>query len=278
MTRNASPAPPPDDGYQHLHALADGRLQPAEAEALRARLDAGDLARVQDWQRQRDGLRALHAAALDDADIPPEMRRAAGQLQDRHNRHARWSRWGGIAAGWLLAFGLGWGLHGGHDAQPSPAPGAGAPLAFAQQAAAAHAVFQPEQRHPVEVTAAQQQHLVQWLSKRLGRPLAVPVLATEGFDLMGGRLLPGDGGARAQFMYQNAQGQRVTLYVGAIDAGRAAPTAEGGGETAFRFHEEGAISSFYWVDRGFGYALSGEMPRATLLALATAAHRQLGMD
>ena len=77
------------------------------------------------------------------------------------------------------------------------------PTEFVRQAAGVHAVYQPEQRHPVEVGAARQDHLVQWLSKRLGRPLKVPVLSTQGFELVGGRLLPGDASARAQFMYQN---------------------------------------------------------------------------
>ena len=40
---------------------------------------------------------------------------------------------------------------------------------FARQAVLAHVVYSPEVRHPVEVRAAQQEHLVQWLSKRLGR-------------------------------------------------------------------------------------------------------------
>ena len=40
----------------------------------------------------------------------------------------------------------------------------------------AYAVYAPEVRHPVEVAATQQEHLVQWLSKRLGRPLKVPDL------------------------------------------------------------------------------------------------------
>ena len=44
---------------------------------------------------------------------------------------------------------------------------------------------------------------MQWLSRRLGKPLKVPVLAAQGYELMGGRLLPGDNGARAQFMFQN---------------------------------------------------------------------------
>jgi anti-sigma factor RsiW len=35
------------------------------------------------------------------------------------------------------------------------------------------------------------------------------------------------------------------------------------------------VQSFYWIDRGLGYALSGEMPRERLSALATAVHRAL---
>jgi len=131
-------------------------------------------------------------------------------------------------------------------------------------------VYMPEVRHPVEVTAAQQDHLVQWLSKRLGRPLRVPQLSAQGYELVGGRLLPGDDGARAQFMFQNAAGDRVTLYVGAIRNGAASSR-----ETAFRFTEDGPVPGFYWVDRGFGFALSGKLPRAALLALATAAYEQL---
>lgn len=279
MNRPA-PSPVDDDDDRRLHALVDGQLPPDEADALRARLDADALARLADWQQQRDALRALHAG-LGDADPPQDLRRAADALQHRRDQQMLWRRWGGIAAGWLLAFGLGWDLHGqwspSDDLHAPLAQTTGTPQAFVRQAAVAHAVFQPEQRHPVEVTAAQHEHLVQWLSKRLGRPLAVPALSAEGFDLMGGRLLPGDAGARAQFMYQNAGGQRITLYVGAVEA---AANAAGGhaAETAFRFHEEGPVASFYWVDQGFGYALSGEMPRAALLALATAVHRQLVPD
>ena len=140
---------------------------------------------------------------------------------------------------------------------------------FAQQAAVAHAVYQPEQRHPVEVAATQQEHLVQWLSKRLGRPLTLPVLTPQGFELVGGRLLPGESGARAQFMYQNQAGQRITLYLGALNGAGAA------GETAFRLHADGPVPAFYWLDQGFGHALSGPLSREALLALATAVHQQL---
>jgi anti-sigma factor RsiW len=113
---------------------------------------------------------------------------------------------------------------------------------------------------------------VQWLSKRLDKPLKVPDLTAHGFDLVGGRLLPGDAGARAQFMFQNASGQRVTLYLGAVDKAAAGITSQ---ETGFQFEPQAGIPSFYWVDQGFGYALAGQLPRASLMQLAQEIYRQL---
>ena len=49
----------------------------------------------------------------------------------------------------------------------------------------------------------------------------------------------------------------------------------GNGETAFRFASEGNVSVFYWIDGPFGYALSGNLPREKLLAIAEASYKQL---
>jgi len=125
------------------------------------------------------------------------------------------------------------------------------------------------------VAAAEQQHLVQWLSRRLDRPLKVPDFSTLGYTLVGGRLLPGENGARAQFMFEDAAGERVTLYVGQLDPKTAGGPPAPAPETAFRFAAEGAVPSFYWVDQGFGYAVAGRLPRETLMKLATLAYRDL---
>jgi anti-sigma factor RsiW len=101
--------------------------------------------------------------------------------------------------------------------------------------------------------------------------LKLPDLSAQGYTLVGGRLLPGSQGPRAQFMFEGPGGERVTLYLGSLDAA----AASGSGEAAFRFATEGPVPSFYWVDRGFGYALAGALPRDALLALATAVYRQL---
>jgi anti-sigma factor RsiW len=135
------------------------------------------------------------------------------------------------------------------------------------RAARAHLVYASEVRHPVEVDASQQDHLVKWLSKRLGTDLKVPVLAKDGFELLGGRLLPGGEGPVAQFMYQDPSGKRLTLYV--------TRPHKGDELTAFRFAQEGPVSVFYWIDKECGYALSGEMDRPTLAKVATTVYKQL---
>jgi len=219
-----------------------------------------------------DLLRSLHRDVLQEP-VPPALADAARAVGRQRARLDRWQRWGGIAASVLLSFALGWIAHGQWNAADgSPVARVRPVQEFGRQALVAHVVFSPEVRHPVEVPAAQQDHLVQWLSKRLGRPLKVPDLAAQGYDLVGGRLLAGGEGARAQFMYQNTRGERITLYVGALDR---AGNAQAARETAFRFTSEGGASSFYWVDQGFGYALSGRLARAELQSLADAVYKQL---
>ena len=167
----------------------------------------------------------------------------------------------------LLAIGVAIGLAAYPLVFPVPSVASVAERAFPMRAARAHAVYVSEVRHPVEVEASQQAHLVAWLSKRLGTSLRVPLLADEGFSLLGGRLLPGPEGAVAQFMYQDTSGARLTLYV-SHRSGAESPTA-------FRFAQEGKVQVFYWIDRDMGYALSGEIDRPALAKIANAVYRQL---
>jgi anti-sigma factor RsiW len=179
-----------------------------------------------------------------------------------------------MAASLVLSVGVGWFSHGfmlqysntGSLAKVS------VEREFVRQASFAHDVYLPEKRHPVEVTAAEHEHLVQWLSKRLGKPLQIPKLNAQGFELVGGRLLPGETGARAQFMFQDARGRRLTLYMGALEAASAHVDSQ---SAQFRFEPGGAVPSFYWVEGGFGYALSGLVDKATLMALASSVYSQI---
>lgn len=190
---------------------------------------------------------------------------------------ARRKRWrGAVLAAGVFSLGIGLGILAGwqlHASRMSIAPQAEVPL-FVKRAAVAHATYSPEVRHPVEVGADQEQHLVAWLSKRLGAPIRAPKLDNVGYSLVGGRLLPGESGPAgspapvAHFMYQCKQGTRVTLYVRTDGAGTR--------ETAFRYSAEGNVKVFYWIDRKLGYALSSaDIGKDDLLKVANAVYQQL---
>jgi len=282
-----------------LSAYVDGELLDAQRAEIEAQLVAHPqaAARVAAWRAQAAALRALCGAPHRDG----QTSGAAGEAHDGyHEGHDDWSAadagehdasaprapadepafiivrrarpwWqrAGLAACWLAA-GAGLALALGPLA-PRLTGGAwpgigGQPAGFAQRADIAYAVYSPEQRHPVEVAASEEAHLIQWLSKRLNRPLSVPSLQEYGYSLVGGRLLPGEAGPAAQFMYENQQGARLTLYVTGISRD----------ETAFRLFRDGNRRTFYWINDGMGYALSGAIAEGKLRTMAIDVCSELG--
>lgn len=141
---------------------------------------------------------------------------------------------------------------------------------LAKQAAIAHTVYSPDARRPVEITAEQEDQLVAWLSKRLDTRIRVPKLGSVGYELIGGRLLPGSKGPVAQFMYHDATGQRLTLYVSNENTGNT--------DTGFLFAQEGPVNVFYWINGNFGYALSAGIDKGELAHVATVVYDQLGNE
>jgi anti-sigma factor RsiW len=130
----------------------------------------------------------------------------------------------------------------------------------------AHAVYGSEIRHPVEVAADRRDHLMTWLSKRLGQPVNAPDLAGQGYQLVGGRLLSLGDKPAAYFMYENAKKQRVSLYIMTNRENR---------DTAFRMEEANGIMTCYWLDGPLGYALAGEMTRGEMEPIAHAVYEAL---
>ena len=181
-------------------------------------------------------------------------------------RRPRWIGHTRVAIVFVAGIAVGAGVAMLRETPPQQNPNVTA-AALAVRAARAHAIYASEVRHPVEVEAKEQDHLVKWLSKRLGLELKAPVLSGDGYELLGGRLLPGPEGPVAQFMYQESGGKRLTLYV--TRRSRAEQV------TAFRFAREGAVSVFYWIDRDCGYALSGDIDKPALARLATTVYKQL---
>src|SRR5262249_1242761 len=150
--------------------------------------------------------------------IPARLKVADMLAEQRRRRHGRRVR---IAAaiGFLLLGGIGgWTARDFYSALIASSSAALASSVF-DDAIAAHPTFSVETRHPVEVGAGEEAHLVQWLSKRLGHRLIAPNLTALGFQLMGGRLLPADNGPAALFMYENGKGIRLSCYYISADVG-----------------------------------------------------------
>jgi anti-sigma factor RsiW len=249
---------PPPVTEDDLHAYVDGRLDPARAAMVEARLAAHreDAERVAAYQMQNERLRAAFAE-LPLAPEPARLRAAARASRGGWRCPAL-----AATAALLLVVGLG----GGWILRGVIAPPSAETASLARLASAAHRVYAVEVRHPVEVRA-EEEHLVRWLSKRVGVPLSAPDLGRFGFSLVGGRLLPaGEGGAAAQFMYEDVAGRRITCYISANPRG---------GETAFRFATDNGLSAFYWLDGPLGYVLVGEIGREELLGLSRAVYQQL---
>ena len=263
-----------------LHAYVDAELpddRRAEVEDFLAAQPA-EASRVFAYQAQKEALRQLFNPVLEESlpaellelaekPIVPAMEAMATPAVDMKKRPflSRWSMQR-IAASFAIALlsGLaGWLGHGQYQATERMAQ----MTPLARQAAVAHVVYSPDIKRPVEVTADQEDQLVKWLTKRLGTPVSPPKLGTLGYELIGGRLLPGNAGPVAQFMYHDSSGQRLTLYVSTEQTVSR--------DTGFRFAREGAVNVFYWVDGKFGYALSAGIDKGELARVATAVYDQL---
>lgn len=257
----------PTISEDELQAYIDNRLEGPRLQAVEQYLaeTPEQAEKVRYHQQVNHLLREAYDAQLTEP-VPRRLRQFLRERMAPANL-AFWQRplSAAAAAMLLLTTGIvsGWLLHAESFSQQI------ATVALAKPAFIAHVVYTPEVIHPVEVDAKQDQHLFKWLSNRLGEKVRAPDITGLGYHLVGGRLLPAEKTPAAQFMYENDAGVRITLY---IRSGFSETQ-----ETAFQYREEAGIGTFYWVDRPFGYALSGALSRAELLKLATTLYAELSL-
>ena len=234
-----------------LHAFVDGQLDAERHREVAEHIpnNPDDAARVAAYEMQNRALQAIFNPVLDE-ELPH------GLTPRRRTPRRIHLLWAAASIVLFVAGGLiGW------QAQQIVGTSIEPDFAVARGAAVAHKIFTPQRRHPVEVTADEEAHLVRWLSKVLKAPLRAPRLGDLGFSLVGGRLLSAEKGPAAQFMYEDAKRRRITLYV--ITDG------DWRGQAEFQYTQQGPVGVFYWISGRVGYGLTAEMPRTELLKIVS---------
>jgi anti-sigma factor RsiW len=263
-----------EDDFQ---AFVDGQLPPEQRRAVMAYLAARpeESARMSDYRNLSGELHQLYDEVLHEP-LPARLR------VERYRR----TSWSARALGWLglAEFGMapqaataivllvlggtfgGWMLND-HYSQPEPEAPA---VSFIAQALNAHVLYAPDQQHPVEFGADQENSFLLWMSERLGQAVHAPDLADLGFTLVGGRLLPAASQPAAQLMYENPDAQRITLYIRIGWTSLPGAAQEG----TINFTGEDGVSAVYWMDGPLAYALGGELDREQLFAIAKIIQQQ----
>ncbi len=253
----------PDD--EELQAYVDDRLCADQRRGVEEYFASHPVMarRAAAYRAQRNGLRAAFAAVAAEP-VPPRLN-LNRLLEERLERRPIWWR---AAAAMVLCLGLGgsagW-LFGASQKSDSVAL---AVSLLQQQAMGSHVVYATDRHHPIEVAADDRDHLSQWLSNWLHRPVTPPDLSTLGYHLLGGRLLATEqGNAAALFVYDDPQGNRLSVLERPMATGLTADRED---------MAEGAVSGCTWIDGGMGFAVVAALPDEVLDRVADQIAGQVG--
>ncbi|SAK46788.1 transmembrane transcriptional regulator (anti-sigma factor) [Caballeronia hypogeia] len=253
---------------EELHAYVDGALSAERREQVERAIELNPAlaARVSDYFSLNNMFHERYDRVLNEP-IPARLRTLKKR---RWPGAANWPRFAGMAAALVLGIGIGVGTNIGRDVSKmsnTRAVSTDGMEGMARQAAIAHVVYMPAVDRPLDIGRDREQDFVQYLSNKLGTDVHPPMLTKSGFELMGGRILPGENGDVAQFMYRDAKGERVTLCI--------SHRRTSANTTAFKLYQDGPVNVFYWIDGDFGYAVSGGIDRKVMLELAHDIYAQL---
>lgn len=282
-----------------LHATVEHQLDApptAEADVTRSQDEAARAAFIA-WQTQTAALPDLDTDRAGDPDPPTTpVANHRSHRDDGRPGHDHWHQAVALGIALALGAGAGWIGHRAWSAHDKQVETTSLARGLMRDAMVAHAVYGVDARHPVELGIRDRDQLLSWLSRRLGRPVTPPDLGHIGWNLLGGRLLPGDiggaGSTRAQLMYEDKAGQRLTLYLGVLDPSANADTrptdtpsdtatprdADQPGATSrpvvLAFASRDSTHSVYWTTGGFGMTLVGELPRDALERIGNEVYRK----
>ncbi|QXI40617.1 anti-sigma factor family protein [Pseudomonas xantholysinigenes] len=220
-----------------LHAYVDERLEPARRAEVDAWLAANpqEAARVEAW---RDDARRLRAALADFAERPvePALELAALRRRLRQRRQRR------LATAALLMLAVGLGGLGGWQAREATLFAGMLPMADAVQA---HRMF--ADASALDIRASDPARLQAWLGRHFNRVGRLPDLAGYGYQPVGARLLSNEAGPAALLVFEDHQGQRISLFLRSPgEHFERMPTGQ---------RTDGQLAARYWSHGDYNFAL-----------------------
>lgn len=245
-------AHPPSE--QELHAYVDGRLNAERRQALERYLAEHPAlaAELLGWQ---EDIRRLRAALADPTQLSVSARLDPARIR-QHLRRRRQRRLG-IAASLLLALLLG--LGGGWQLRERTLLASLPPM---QDALQAHRLFALAPNPAVDVRSTRIEDLERWLRDTFGHTAPLQALTAQGLRPLGSRLLANEQGAAALLLFEDAAGERISLYLRS--------PGQLYGEMPSGSRAEGEWQTHYGSRDGYNFALishSGD-PRAAQLQQA----------
>ena len=256
MTSNSKPI---TDAY--LHAYIDGQLNAAQRAEVEVYLKENPhkARQVQQYRMLNQQLHRKFDASLQEP--LPDAVLALSQDASPPQKNLWWGRIAAVVAWFVVGGSAGWLLHSGVDRSQNRAT-----TSAQQHAYDAHRFYLREGRHVVEVPATDKDHLMKWLSGRLGAQVGPADLTSAGYQLLGGRLLPAGDYASGIYMYENTQHERITQYISTEPgvSGAAAPQCE----------TRVTLSVCVWNRDALTFVLVGDVPLDMLQALAQQVREQ----
>lgn len=240
-----------------LHAYVDGEVaddQKAEIEAFLAS-DEEASRMVEAWKQQKRAFHQAFDATLEEP-VPASLKATV-------NNGGSWRARPFLAMAAALALLMIGGAGGWFLTSGTGGPGL---RTIAEQAITAHRIYTAEVRHPVEVAAADRAHLQAWLSKRVGTEFVIPDLSSQGYALLGGRLLTANDKPAAQLMFEDGSRKRITIFFSSDPSNQ---------ETALQVERKGNLIACYWLDGKLGFVVAGEMDLDAMMTLAHEIYEQL---
>ena len=243
-----------------LQAYVDGLLSPESAARVAAYLSAcpQERARLDAYRRQNVLMHRLfdwHAHQPEDARIEALVRRYSIR-QRRLRRGEAVLRIAAVLAVVVLSGGIGW--MGASEFAERDKPRA----AFIQQAAAAHDTIGAVDVSAGNFAAPGDGHVKlppATSTRHAAMPDKAPDFRKNGFDLVGGRVVTTDDGPALHFLYKDATGGRVTLFIGLRPPD---------GETGQTLVEDDGLVMIHRQGETIAYSLIGDVGWPTLFSLA----------